>query len=617
MNHRYIKKIAMYMMVFFFVCMAPVNVFALGGEESASVPPIIISEESVPVSEQEIQATESPAIENIESLNTEGAEAAKTEEADENLPYVAGEVLVVMDSNAAMPALQQVSDEEPVGVGNDVLKVELAQDMTVIQAIEELQDQPGIQIVQPNFIYTEIESVDTLATTVNDPGIKSQWYLNKIGVPDAWDISKSNKKIRVGVIDSGIDIQHEDLKANLNTSLCYDVRLNKPLTNDLTGHGTHVAGIIAAQANNGKGVAGVSYNAEIIAYNVFYIDTLGRVVANSEDILKAYTRAVNDGAKVINMSFGGYFKSTNDQLLENKINEAAEKGIVTVCAGGNGINLVPQTNPMYPSDFEACISVVPLDNYESTPYWADYNEFKDVAAPGLSIYSTIPTHQGMYDYKSGSSMAAPVVSGVVAMMLAKNPTLGVEQIKDILYSTATDLGDEGKDAHYGWGQVNASAAMQALPVPPIVYIDSIVIKPPVDVALIYPGVSFQMEAEILPRNAADHTLEWSVTNEDGEATITDAGVLVAKKAGRVIVHAKSKDGGGANISYPLMIEEQLLACDGVDIRKFDEKGRQFHAGALHIRGKNGIAEVSFAVWNETTGDVKWYRGNSYGGGDYG
>ena len=395
----------------------------------------------------------------------------------------------------AKNAVSGVAEPQSKVRSSKVNVVNISDTLTVDQAIENLKQNPNIASVQPNYVYTLMDEASETQTpqitplpestgvpqstptqqtiqtaspnvqispesvTPHDPLLGSQWYLSSIDAYDAWGVSETSKTIKVADLDTGVDINHPDLKNNIDP-LSYDVIANGPLTGDLSGHGTHVAGIIAAEANNNTGIAGVSYNADIIAINVFQ-NSGGNVIAYTSDILTGYQLAVKDGARVINMSLGGYGAGdSGDVALESAIDSAAQQGVVTVCAGGNGdSNNNPITDPIFPGDYNTCISVVPLDSNNTRPSWADYNQYKDISAPGINILSTLPQTQGSYGYESGSSMSTPMISGVVALMLAKNPGLTVNDVKNILYSTATDLGTPGRDDYYGYGKVNAYKAV--------------------------------------------------------------------------------------------------------------------------------------------------------------
>ena len=365
--------------------------------------------------------------------------------------YVEGEIIITYDSSVSEGVMALEEEGNVIELGGNISVVELESGQSVEDALTEYRNLPGVLSVQPNYYYDLIED----HTAINDPGRDQQWYLQSIHINGGWNISKTEGQVKVAVIDSGIDMSHPDLVNNINKSLSWDFINNAPLRDDPAGHGTHVAGIISAQANNGLGIAGVSYNAEILGYNVFNGDK-----AKTSDIQLAIYKAVDDGARVINMSLGGYGPQyeSDDYILRTAIQSAVENNVVVVCAGGNGIKNRPQTQPCYPADYEECISVTAVKNDNK---WAgyDYNHYKDITAPGYGIYSTIPNN---YGYKNGTSMAAPMVSGVAAMMLAKDPSLTVDEVKNILYSTATDIGTEGKDNYFGYGLVNAEKALKVV-----------------------------------------------------------------------------------------------------------------------------------------------------------
>ena len=255
----------------------------------------------------------------------------------------------------------------------------------------------------------------------------------------------------------------EDIKDNLYLGV--DAENNyAELTRDHWHHGTHVSGIIAASTNNSIGVAGIGNNmVDLMAINVFFGEG-SDTEAYTTDIIKGYNYAVKNGAKVINMSLGRLVDDNDyddidkqyDSILEKAINEAYDKGIVTVCAAGNESSSMKS----YPSDFEACISVINIDKSNQKAYDSNYGTKKDISAYGVDIYSTVPGDK--YRYESGTSMAAPIVSGIVALMKSKCPNASVDDIKSALYSSADDIGKKGKDVYTGYGRVNALKAVKAV-----------------------------------------------------------------------------------------------------------------------------------------------------------
>jgi len=368
---------------------------------------------------------------------------------------IENQLIVVTKDSASLEEAVDISEEDIIidtleTEEETIATVETTDDLAAKMA--EYEADPNVEYVQPNFIYTLQDEVTALAS-VNDSFVSRQWYLDPgTYISDAWDYAKTQKTVKVAVIDSGVQANHPDLKANISPE-SYDFVAGTMTMSDSNGHGTHVAGIIAAVANNGVGIAGVSYNAELLCYRVTQ-KINGEEAADTSTVIRAYAEAVSDGAQVINISLGKYGSDwVMDTVLQSAIITAHNSGIVTVCAAGNGAT----SQACYPSDYEQCISVVATDEKYVRANFSDYNQYKDIAAPGVNILSTY-TENG-YAFSSGTSMASPVVAGVICLMLAAKPSLTVNQIKDILYSTATDLGADGRDNYYGYGMVNAKKAV--------------------------------------------------------------------------------------------------------------------------------------------------------------
>ncbi|MBE6049301.1 MAG: hypothetical protein E7214_01215 [Clostridium sp.] len=375
------------------------------------------------------------------------------------LLYKEGEVLIKFQKNASnsekVSTINSIDNTIKLeSVEDDFLLINIPSNITVEDVINNYSYNPSIEFIQPNYMY-KLDALD-LEATVNDP--VEQYHLQKIGAYSAWDHfrNSSASSITVAVLDTGVDTTHPDLKNNIK--IAKDATNNfQNITTDLSNHGTHVCGIISAVCNNGIGVAGITYNkVSLMCIRVFKYNN-SSLVAFSSDILNGYKYAVENGARIINMSLGflgekGYY----DKLLETAINDAARKGVVTVCSAGNENS----STPHYPSDFDACISVMATDINDKRANYSNYGDAKDISAPGTNIYSTLPN--GKYGSMSGTSMASPIVAAVAALMLAKNPNLTVDQVKSILYNTAVDLGTKGKDIYYGYGRVNAQAALNSI-----------------------------------------------------------------------------------------------------------------------------------------------------------
>ena len=308
------------------------------------------------------------------------------------------------------------------------------------------------------------------------------WMLDAINAYEAWDYSKANHAVTVAVLDSGLNVNHEDFVdagGASNIVGAYSVLRGNTDITDTYGHGTHVAGIVSAAANNGKGVAGVSYNANIMPVQV--IDTEGNVTTSDActGLNRVLNNASNYNVRVINMSFGGAMSaatSTPDKAFLTALTRAEDAGMLIVAAAGNNAyRTYPSSSDTqvgndraykcYPVDFdENLVGVINLNKSGNTYARASGSNFnirgtttKDLGAPGTSIYSTITS--GSYGYKSGTSMATPCVAGVAALLFAAEPSLTPTQVKAALCNTAKDLGPAGFDLETGYGIVDAHAAL--------------------------------------------------------------------------------------------------------------------------------------------------------------
>lgn len=397
--------------------------------------------------------------------------------------------------SAAGASNSQVKEEVALdSLGEQTVSIiEVPDNQDADEVMEALASRPDVKSVQKNFTYyltdehagekaadaigAAAEAANSMlpeSLAVNDPGAQSvnsadaanQWYLQSTGVFDAWEEATCNKEVSIAVLDTGALMSHEDLVANIDYAHAYDAPKGTKLDGDVQGHGTHVAGILGAEANNGKGIAGAAYNPNIIPINVFTSSSAG-TTCDTVDLVKAYNYllGLDDleelNLHVINMSLGGYYRDQNDDLFEAAIKKAQDSyNIVTVAAGGNGDEYGnPLTEESYPSDFDEVVSVVCLQDDTTRATWSDYNEHKNIAAPGCDIYSSLYSSTSAYGKKSGTSMASPLVAGITALMFAAAPSLTAAEAKSILYSTADDLGDPGFDEYYGWGKVNALAAV--------------------------------------------------------------------------------------------------------------------------------------------------------------
>jgi uncharacterized protein YkwD len=272
---------------------------------------------------------------------------------------------------------------------------------------------------------------------VNDPMVDQQYALGRMSVPDAWTRSYGDGII-IAVVDTGVDFTHPDLAGKF-VSRGHDFVNNDNDATDDQGHGTHVSGIAAGATNNGVGIAGVGYNAKVLPVKVLNANGSG----DMGTIASGIAWAVDNGAKIINLSLGGPMGAA---VLETALNNAWAKGAIVVCAAGN----TGSTSPQYPAVYANCISVAATDAADRLASFSTYGPGIDVAAPGVQILSTV--RGGRYESWNGTSMATPNVAGVVALIWAAHPTWTNAQVRAALENNTDNI---GSSTYFGKGRVNA------------------------------------------------------------------------------------------------------------------------------------------------------------------
>ena len=296
-----------------------------------------------------------------------------------------------------------------------------------------------------------LDSTTSFAATGGDPLLDQQWGLTAIGAPSVWKITRG-AGITVAVIDSGSG-PHPDLDANLDAGRTMFGSIDSVgvLDIDNAGHGSHVAGIIAAVANNAIGGSGVAPQSRILPIRV--LDAQGS--GDSKDVSKAVRFAVDSGTKVINLSLGGATESTS---LTAAIQYAVDRNVLVVAAAGNGAADSP---PKWPAASDLALAVTAVDRNNSVTSFDQRGDYIDLAAPGASILSTASND---YKIQSGTSMAAAFVTGAAALLFAAQPSITAAQVRDVLQRTATDIGAPGRDTTFGYGLINLVAAFAELDV---------------------------------------------------------------------------------------------------------------------------------------------------------
>jgi hypothetical protein len=276
--------------------------------------------------------------------------------------------------------------------------------------------------------------------------------VNLVKALDVSDEFSFRKK--VCIIDTGYDINHEDLpKASTGASVTGASSGNLIWTQDGNGHGTHVAGTIAAIQGNNRGVVGVNRSGNVNLHIVRVFDNNGNFIWTS-GLVSAAQNCVDNGSDIISMSLGGSGYSSTENTTFKKMFE--EKNVLIVAAAGNSGN----SQYSYPASYDAVISVAAIDGNKNRASFSQYNNQVDIAAPGVGVWSTTPGNT--YRAFSGTSMATPHVSGVAALIWGHAPSRTAKDIRHALESSAQDLGTSGKDNFYGMGLLRADLALEIL-----------------------------------------------------------------------------------------------------------------------------------------------------------
>ncbi len=323
--------------------------------------------------------------------------------------------------------------------------------------------------INSDFIQDDALSSDDIepeTITPNDPRYSNQYALTKLEASAAWSISTGSSSVRVGIIDSGIS-NHSDLAGNLVGGWDF-VNDNNITTDDPSGHGTHVAGIIGARGNNNTGISGVNWNVSLVPLQVYsHTDSNGNVLFSGSAIIDAIDYARTNNIPIINCSFGSLRSS---YAYETQMRNYS--GLI-VCSAGNGKDHdndpdtpnTPVNTDVEPHDPSSCpldniISVASTNSSDTLASTSNYGTTSvDLAAPGVGILSTIPGNT--YGNMSGTSMAAPHVTGVAALVKSKYPNISTLDLKDaILRGADATVTPTGRVA--GNRRLNARGALQAV-----------------------------------------------------------------------------------------------------------------------------------------------------------
>lgn len=307
------------------------------------------------------------------------------------------------------------------------------------ETLEKLKNNPNIKIA-------ELDRIVEPTLAVTDPYFPSQYHLKKIGADLAWDKTQG-ENITVGILDTGFDGNHPDLKANLLPG--YNAYMANSDTSDSCGHGTNVAGTLGAITNNALGVAGVAGKVKILPIKIVSGTGSTPCYSSVGTIADAIIYAADHGARIVNVSFGNI---TDSLVVLNSGEYLKNKGGLLFIGSGNDYKSLTS------AETTSAIVVGATTANDTKAGFSNYGNVVTLTAPGEAIYTT--AKGSGYASPSGTSFASPIAAGVGALVMSANPKLTSAQVENILFSTAVDLGTPGKDVYFGYGRVNADAAVR-------------------------------------------------------------------------------------------------------------------------------------------------------------
>lgn len=341
-------------------------------------------------------------------------------------------VIVVLDSNVSIDNAVDFSTEYDL---DGVKKLEGINGLSFTipdRNLKALANDPIVKYVVNDDIVTALKPTETIqAETL-------PWGIDTVEADQVWS-AHTGAGINVAVLDTGIDMDHPDLAANIKGGINL-VNTRKTFDDD-NGHGTHVSGTIAA-VNNDFGVIGVAPEANL--YGVKVLNQRGS--GYTSDVIEGIEWAVNNNMDIISMSLSSAYYNA---AFEVAINYAYNNGVIVVAAAGN-----ESTSVSYPAAYDNVIGVSAMDQNYDLAYFSNYGPQIDVTAPGVSITSTY--YKGQYAIMSGTSMATPHVTGVIALMLESGTANTYEDVIARFKTGCVDLGITGKDIYFGYGLVDAS-----------------------------------------------------------------------------------------------------------------------------------------------------------------
>jgi thermitase len=394
-------------------------------------------------------------------LDTETVSLPSVDPKQIEAPFVPGELVVGLETgDLALPllAMEMVGTIAAQNPPINSFVIRLAPNLTMQDAGEFLRALPGVRYVEPNYLAFAF-------ATPNDPSFSQQYGPQRIQANLAWDIWQPQRTVYIAIIDTGIDSNHPDLTNKMrrhSNGAVYGWNTLNNTTNALddNGHGTHCAGIAAAEINNGVGIAGVAAWNPNVANSRAYVQLMPVKVLSSsgsgtlDAVARGITWAADNGAHILSLSLGA---GSGAQQLQDAVNYAWTRGCLVVAAAGNG----GSSSPQYPAYYTNCIAVAATDSSDRLASFSQYGSWVDIAAPGVGILSTIPNSR--YASYDGTSMACPHVAGAAAVLWSHNPSLTNAQLRAALETNVDPYQPlSGRTLAPNAGRVNVYRALQAV-----------------------------------------------------------------------------------------------------------------------------------------------------------
>lgn len=439
-----------------------------------------------------------------------------------------------------------------------------------ITAIKGLKNDPNVLAVEPDVV------VKVKSQTVD-------WGVSQIKAPESWSSNLTGKGVKIGVVDTGI-ANHEDLTVAGGAAFTtYTTSYS-----DDNGHGTHIAGIIGAK-NNGYGTVGVANEASLYAVKVLGSDGSGYL----SDIIAGIDWCITNKMDIINLSLGS---STPSAALQQEVDKAYNQGILVVAAAGNDGTSDGSTDTVdYPAKYSSVIAVAATDSSNRRASFSSTGSTVEIAAPGVNIRSTYLNNQ--YVSMSGTSMAAPFVTGDLALLKQANPGLTPSQLRTKLRENAIDLGTSGKDNWFGYGLIQAPKEQTSTVTQPTT-------TQPVEtqpVTTTQPTTTQPVETQ--PVTTTQPTTTQPVVNQPNK--LGPQTVVVTNKASylageRVYISAKVKDVLGKAV-FGAIVKFTITSPNG------------YSTTGIGITNRNGEAILGISTYRTTTKGVYKLSATSYSG----